>query len=85
VSLKIAPNISRGNAATRLRCGGIFTDVITALLLRPNAKEFRKSISIRESYGHLYDSPPPCSDPVLTSPIIMAALCNRCGHYIFAL
>jgi len=45
--------ISQGSVATRLRCGGIFSQHFTANLL-PNltVKEFWKSVKIWQSYRH---------------------------------
>jgi len=43
----------QGSVATRLRYGGIFKyEFVANLPLSPPAKEFQKSVNIRENYGH---------------------------------
>jgi len=51
-------NISQGNVATRLRCGGIFSyHFTTNLSLSLTIKEFWKSVKIWQSYRHEFGGP----------------------------
>jgi len=51
-------NISQGNVATRLRCGGIFSYHFTAnLSFSLTVKEFWKSAKIWQSYRHEFGGP----------------------------
>ena len=50
--------ILQGSVATRLRCGGIVSDHLTTNVMQnPSAKEFRKSVKIRQSYHEKFDDP----------------------------